>query len=65
MKVSNLYIAQSKRKCGIIERENYNKEKSEDARGSVDLCYAPTEAEAKAARQGEKGAGDSGGAGVF
>lgn len=29
--VSNLYIAQVKRKCGIIERENYNKAKSEDA----------------------------------
>ncbi len=32
LKVSNLYIAQVKRKCGIIERENYNKPKSEDAR---------------------------------
>ena len=32
MKVSNLYIAQVKRKCGIIERENYNKPKSEDFR---------------------------------
>ena len=32
MKVSHLYIAQVKRKCGIIERENYNKPKSEDAR---------------------------------
>ena len=31
LKVSNLYIAQVKRKCGIIERENYNKAKSEDA----------------------------------
>lgn len=29
--VSNLYITQVKRKCGIIERENYNKAKSEDA----------------------------------
>ena len=29
MKVSNLYIAQVKRKCGIIERENNNKSKSE------------------------------------
>lgn len=27
--VSNLYIAQVKRKCGIIERENYNKAKTE------------------------------------
>lgn len=31
LKVSNLYIAQVKRKCGTIERENYNKAKSEDA----------------------------------
>ena len=30
MKVTNLYIAQIKKKCGIIERENYNKPKSED-----------------------------------
>ena len=29
MKVSNLYIAQVKQKHGIIERENYNKPKSE------------------------------------
>ena len=32
LKVSSLYIAQIKQKCGIIERENYNKPKSEDAR---------------------------------
>ena len=32
LKVSNLYIAQVKRKCGIIERENYNRPKSEDSR---------------------------------
>lgn len=32
LKVSNLYIAQVKQKCGIIERENYNKPKSEDAK---------------------------------
>ena len=32
LKVSSLYIAQIKRKCGIIERENYNKPKSEDAK---------------------------------
>lgn len=31
LKVSNLYIAQVKRKCGIIERDNYNRAKSEDA----------------------------------
>lgn len=32
LKVSNLYIAQVKKKCGIIERENYNKPKSENAK---------------------------------
>ena len=32
LKVSSLYIAQVKQKCGIIERENYNKPKSEDTR---------------------------------
>ena len=32
MKVSSLYIAQVKQKYGIIERENYNKPKSENAR---------------------------------
>ena len=32
LKVSYLYIAQVKQKYGIIERENYNKPKSEDAR---------------------------------
>ena len=32
LKVSNLYIAQVKQKYGIIERENYNKPKSADAR---------------------------------
>ncbi len=30
--VTNLYIAQVKRKCGIIERENYNKSQKEDAK---------------------------------
>ena len=30
--VSNLYIAQVKQKCGIIERENYNKPKSDGAK---------------------------------
>jgi 23S rRNA (uracil1939-C5)-methyltransferase len=30
--VSNLNIAQTKRKCGIIERQNYNLPKSEDSR---------------------------------
>ena len=32
MKVSNLYIAQIKRKCGIEVRENFNLPKSEDSR---------------------------------
>lgn len=32
LKVSSLYITQVKQKCGIIERENYNKPKSDDAR---------------------------------
>ena len=32
LKVSNLYIAQVKQKCGIIERANYNQPKSENSR---------------------------------
>ena len=32
MKVSNLYIAQITRKCGIEVRENFNLPKSEDSR---------------------------------
>ena len=32
MRVTNLYIAQVKKKCGIIERENFNKPKSQDAK---------------------------------
>ncbi|MEZ3496146.1 MAG: 23S rRNA (uracil(1939)-C(5))-methyltransferase RlmD [Lachnospiraceae bacterium] len=32
LKVSNLYVAQVKQKCGIIERENYNLPKSENSR---------------------------------
>ena len=32
LKVSNLYIAQVKQKYGIIERENYHKAKSENAK---------------------------------
>ena len=32
LKVSNLYIAQVKEKCGIIERVNYNLLKSENSR---------------------------------
>ena len=47
MKVSHLYIAQVKRKCGIIEREHYNKPKSENARQPQ--CPAEKEAAIKAA----------------
>ena len=32
MKVSSLYVAQVKQKHGIIERENYNKPKSENVK---------------------------------
>ena len=32
LKVRSLYIAQVKQKCGIIERENYNKAKTDDAK---------------------------------
>ena len=32
LKVSNLYISQAKRKCGIEVGENYNLPKSEDSR---------------------------------
>ena len=32
LKVSHLYIAQVKQKYGIIERENYNKPKSQNAK---------------------------------
>lgn len=32
LKVSSLYIAQVKQKHGIIERENYNKPKAENAK---------------------------------
>lgn len=32
LKVSHLYIAQIKQKYGIIERENYNKPKSENSK---------------------------------
>ena len=41
LKVSSLYIAQVKQKCGIIERENYNKPKSEN----VKLPQCPPEKE--------------------
>ena len=32
LKVTNLYIAQIKQKCGIIEKMNYNVTKKDDAR---------------------------------
>lgn len=32
LRVSSLYIAQVKKKCGIIERANYNLPKSENSR---------------------------------
>ncbi|MDO4552700.1 MAG: 23S rRNA methyltransferase [Bacillota bacterium] len=32
LRVSSLYIAQVKQKYGIIERENYNKPKSDDTK---------------------------------
>lgn len=32
LKVSSLYISQVKAKCGIIERDNYNKPKSENTK---------------------------------
>ena len=32
LKVSSLYIAQVKQKCGIIERVNYNKAKADNSR---------------------------------
>ena len=32
LKVSNLYIAQVKQKYGIIEKENYNKAKTESSK---------------------------------
>ena len=51
LKVSSLYIAQVKKKCGLEVGENYNLPKSEGARGPVDLCYARTGVAAETARQ--------------
>ncbi|MBQ0167280.1 MAG: hypothetical protein KBT02_09265 [Treponema sp.] len=51
LKVSSLYIAQVKKKCGIETGENHNLPKSEGAKGPVDLCSARTEVETKTARQ--------------
>ena len=53
MKVSNLYIAQVKRKCGLELAENFNLLKSEGAKGPVDLCSARTEVETKTSRQSQ------------
>lgn len=47
LKVSNLYIAQVKKKCGIIERENYNLPKSENFRQPK--CLPEKEAAIRAA----------------
>ena len=47
MKVSNLYISQVKRKCGIEVGENYNLPKSENAR--VPQCPKEKEDAIKAA----------------
>lgn len=41
LKVSNLYIAQVKEKCGIKERENYNKPRSESSKKLI--CPAEKE----------------------
>lgn len=41
LKVSSLYIAQVKEKCGIIERENYNKPKNNGSKQPI----CPTEKE--------------------
>lgn len=41
MQVSNLYIAQIKEKCGIKERKNYNKPKSD--RSKKLICPAEKE----------------------
>ena len=47
LKVSQLYIAQIKKKCGIIERDNYNLPKSENSR--VPKCPPEKEAAIRAA----------------
>ncbi len=49
--VTNLNIAQVKQKYGIIERENYNKPKSEGANRPVDDCSAPTGVTTETSRQ--------------
>ena len=47
LKVSSLYVAQVKRKHGIIEQENYNKSKTENAK--VPQCPPEKEAAIRAA----------------
>lgn len=51
MKVSNLYISQVKRRCGIEVGENYNLPKSEGTRRPGDVGFAQTGAVAETARQ--------------
>ena len=41
LKVSSLYIAQVKKKCGIETGENHNLPKSEGAKGPVDNVMMP------------------------
>ena len=49
MKVSTLYIAQVKQKCGIIERECYNKPKSQNPKQPQKQCPPAKEAAIKEA----------------
>ena len=51
LKVSQLYIAQVKKKCGLEVGKNSYLPKSEGARGPVDLCSARTGVAAETARQ--------------
>ena len=51
LKVSSLYIAQVKKKCGLEVGENFNLPKSEGTRGPVDLSSARTGAVAETTRQ--------------
>lgn len=51
MKVTNLYIAQVMRKCGIELAENFNLPKWEGAKGLGDLCSERTGVGTKTAKQ--------------
>ena len=51
LKVSSLYIAQVKKKCGLEVGEKFNLPKSEGTRGPVDLSSARTGAVAETTRQ--------------